>query len=131
MAVQNLGPSKTYKAGADFTAKLWRIVKQSADDTVVLASAATDKVVGVIANKAKSGELVEVIRFNGGVTFKVVLGTGGATRGAFLVADANAAAVIATQQTAGQQPTSMIIGRALQAGSAGDIIEVEGGVFAF
>lgn len=125
MAVENVGRSKTYKAGADLRTKKNFLVKQSADDTVVLAAAATDIVVGVVGNKANTGELVEVIRAASGSTFKVVAG-GTITRGARLVSDAAGKAIVATQTAAGSQPTAQSFGRALQAAVSGDIFEAEG-----
>lgn len=118
MATQVTGPtSSRYAAAADYSAKQFYIVKQSGDAAVTLASAATDLLIGVIQNKPKSGEAVEVFGRWGGGTGKVILGSGGATRGAFLTADADGKAVATT--TGGDE----VIGRALQAGDAGDIIE--------
>ena len=112
------GPRQSrYSAAADYSAKQYYIVKQSADATATLASAATDWLLGVIMNAPKSGENVEVFGRQGGGTGKVILGTGGATRGSFLTADSAGKAVMTT--TVGDE----VLGRAIQAGDAGDIIE--------
>lgn len=111
------GPRKSnLKAAADYSAKQYYIVKLSADDTVTLASAATDALVGVILNKPKAGEAVELFGRWGGGTGKVICG-GSVTRLAFLTTDSAGKAVATT--TVGDE----VIGRALQAGDAGDIIE--------
>lgn len=105
-----------YKAAADYSAKQYYIVKLSADDEATLASAASDLLLGTICNKPKAGENVEVYGRWGGGTGKVICG-GSVSRGAFLTADSAGKAVATT--TVGQE----ILGRALQAGDAGDIIE--------
>jgi len=118
MATTVDGPRQSrFSAVADYSAKQYYIVKQSADATATLASAATDWLLGVIMNTPKSGENVEVFGRQGGGTGKVILGTGGATRGSFLTADSAGKAVMTT--TVGNE----VLGRAIQAGDAGDIIE--------
>ena len=115
----------TAYTGADLSAKEGYIVKLTTAATVegvarkavVLASAATDKLLGTIALGAVAGDVVEIIPRNSHQTGKVVLGTGGATLGAYLTADANGAAVATT--TSGD----VLLGMALEAGSAGDLIE--------
>jgi len=117
MATTVDGPRQSrFSAAADYSAKQYFIVKQSGDATATLASAATDWLLGVIMNTPKSGENVEVFGRQGGGTGKVVLG-GTVTRGAFLTADAAGKAVATT--TVGNE----VLGRAIQAGVAGDIIE--------
>lgn len=117
MATFNTGRVKSKLAGADLSAKQYFIVKQdTADDTVVLASAASDFLLGVLQNAPKQGELASVAVRSGQGTFKVVCG-GSVTRGAKLTSDSNGKAVVTTN--AGDH----IIGYALQAGDASDVIE--------
>lgn len=117
MSTQNYGPTKAYKAGADLSAKQYFIVKLDTDqDTVVLASAGTDFLIGTIENKPKANENASVLLRSGGATGKVVLG-GSVSAGNFLTADSAGKAVATT--SGGDE----ILGRALKDGSAGDIIE--------
>lgn len=117
MSTQVGAINKTFKSATDLSAKQYYIVKLSALDTVALAAAGTDAVIGTIQNVPVSSGLVEVAV--GGGTAKVKLGSGGATRGAHLTSDASGTAVVTT--TDGDQ----VIGRALQAGSEGDVIEYQ------
>ena len=60
------------KAGEDLTGKEGRAVKISADNTVILATALTDIVVGTVHSGNVSGKAVEIMAFgNGG---EVVIG---------------------------------------------------------
>lgn len=117
MSTQVTGPViSRFKAAADYSAKQYFIMKQSDEDEVTIASAATDLLIGTLTNKPKAGENAAIFGRFGGGTGKVVLG-GTVTRGAFLTADSAGKAVATT--TVGQE----VLGRALNAGDAGDIIE--------
>lgn len=58
MAVQNAVETIPFLAGADLsgTATQYRFVKISANNTVVLASGATDEIVGVLQNRPKQNQ---------------------------------------------------------------------------
>lgn len=118
MAVNNDPKHITLKAAADYSAKQYFLVKQTASDTATLAGAGED-VIGVIANKPRSGELASVQSISGSLTIKVVLG-GTVAIGAPLKSDANGKAITATTG-------NKAFGRAMIAGVAGDIIEVRPG----
>ena len=122
MAVSNSPRSLNLSAAADLSTKQYYLVKQTSDTACNLSSAATDKVLGSLQNKPRSGETAEIaVEGN----FKVILG-GTVAVGAPLVSDSNGKAVSATQATAGAQPGSWVFAVARQAGVLGDIIEVEG-----
>lgn len=111
-------------AGADLSAatNLFKIVKQAADATnptgrsVVLASAATDDLFGVLNNQPKSGDTANVRARNSSGTFKVLL-NGTVAINDRLTADSTGAAITTT--TTGNQ----VIGIAQEAGVAGQVIE--------
>lgn len=115
------GSSRTFKSVTDLSAKLYYIVKISAQNTVALASAATDFIVGVINAKPAVGTAanpasVDVRLRTAAGTSKVILG-GTVTRGDNLTSDANGKAITTT--TAADE----VLGRALDSGVTGDIIE--------
>jgi hypothetical protein len=117
MSTQVTGQNRTFKAGADLSAKQYFIVKQdTVQETVVLASAATDVLVGVLQNKPKSGENAEVCLRSAGGTSKIKLG-GTVSAGDHLTADSNGKAVATTTGA------DEVIGRALFDGVDGDVIE--------
>ena len=97
-------------------AKQYRVVKQHTDGTLILASAATDKFVGVLQNKPAVGA-AGLVRFIG--TSKVVAG-GTINPGDLVTADSNGAVVTTTTTK------DRVLGTAIlsAAASAGDIIEV-------
>lgn len=104
---------KTFTAGAAIGA--YKAVKFSADNTVVLAAAATDIVIGVTGALATdSGAQCDVTLI--GIAEIEYGGT--VTRGAHLVSDANGDAVVAAPSAGTNNNT---IGRALIAGVDGDI----------
>lgn len=105
----------TRPAGADLSTKKYYIVKQEADGDFVLASAATDSIAGVLQNKPGSGEAA-LVRFGG--TSKVIAG-GTVAVGDWLTTDANGKAVATTVDG------DLTIGRAMTAGVANDIVEVQ------
>ncbi len=118
MSVQNNLLNKSFVASADYSAKQYYIMKQTTSTTpygIVLASAATDNVIGILQNEPNVGE-TGVVAIIG--TAKVIAGTP-ISIGEFIVADSNGKAN--TIQAAGE----IVIGQALEeATAAGDIIEV-------
>lgn len=118
MAVTNHGDKHSLRAAADLSTKKFYILKQTADDAVNLAAAATDILLGTLNNKPSMGETASVARFRGGATVKVILGATLA-RGARITSDANGKAIAAT---AGQKYFATL----LHGGVANDIVECEG-----
>lgn len=118
MSNYTVGNNKSFKANADLSAKQFYIVKLDTDGVgVVLASAASDFVLGTLDNKPTSGMTASVSLRSSAGTHKVVLGGTVSAIGGKLVADSAGKAVVSTN--AGDH----MIGYALQTGSAGDIIE--------
>lgn len=116
MAVFNDGNNYSAEAAADLSAKQYYLVKTDANQKVVLASAATDAILGILQNAPILGQTADVRLLNGNGTFKVILG-GNVAKDAYLTSDA-AGKAIATTSTGNR-----VFGRALSAGSTGDIIE--------
>lgn len=116
MASQVAGNYLSRAAGADLSAKQYYICKTDASGNIILATAATDKLLGVIDLPAKSTDTVVVNLINGNGTGKVIAG-GSIAKDAYITTDANGKAVATT--TAGDT----VIGRALAAASTGDIFE--------
>ena len=109
---------RSFTCGAsDLDAKQYYVVKQHTDGTMILAAAATDKLVGVLQNKPKVGEAA-IVRIGG--TTKVV-SAGTISVGAWVTAD-SAGKVVATT-TGGDIVLGKYLGTA--AAAAGDIIEVQ------
>lgn len=116
MATQVESRNRSFKAGADLSAKQYFIVKLSSGN-VVLASAATDIILGVLQNKPKSGENADVTLANAQGTVKVVAG-GSISAGNMVTADSAGKAVATT--TVG----NYILGMALEDADSGDVFEV-------
>lgn len=107
------------------TAALGRgILVKLASGNVVASAAATDATIGVTENSCEAGETVSVRLVNAQGTMQVKLG-GTVAVGNLLVTNASGLAIAGTQAIAGAQPTSRVVGLALEAGVANDIIEVE------
>lgn len=107
----------TRLAGADLSDKQYYIVKQQTDRTIVLASAATDFLFGVLHKPAASGGEVSVAARNMDGTFKVIAGATFAA-GVYLTSDSAGKAIGTT--TANNE----VIGVAQEAATAvGQIIE--------
>jgi hypothetical protein len=107
---------KNLVAGAAIAAN--RFVKFGVDDnTVVVAAAATDMIVGVSEETfdAATGERIDITKF--GMQY-VKLGAGGAVRGQPLTSDATGQAVVASVTG------NRIGGYAEASGVAGDVIAV-------
>ena len=111
------GDRYTAVAGADLTGKRYHIVKLNSAGEVVLASAATDAIIGVLDNEVKQGGVAEVVLANGQGTFRVKAAATGIAKDAFLTGDANGQAVATT--TTGNR----VIGRAVRAFAASEIGE--------
>ena len=123
MASFTQGPRKTFYPNAtggvtvDFSQKQYYIAKLVANNTVDLASnAQTDFIVGTVNNVDRLGQELEVWMRNGSSTHKVILG-GTVALGAYLTTNSTAQAIATV--TAGD----VVLGRAMQAGIAGDVIE--------
>jgi hypothetical protein len=115
MAVYSDGRYIDRKSGADLTAAQYRVVKQNSNRTVVLATAATDNLLGVLANAPQNGDTASVCGINAQGTFKVILG-GTVAFNAKLTTDANGAGVTAATGNS-------VFGIAQEAGVAGQVIE--------
>lgn len=126
MSVSNHGDKLNLAAAADLSTFQHCLVKQTSDTQVNVATAATDKVCGVLENKPKSGETASVANISAGSTFKVKLG-GTVAVGQRLTANSSSVAIAATKTADGTGPTTYSFGEALQAGVTGDIIEARGG----
>lgn len=110
------GSFVTRPAGADLSLKQYYIVKEQTDRTLVLASAATDKLFGVVQLGAATGGNVSVCSRNSGATFKVIAG-GTIAVNDMLTSDSAGKAVATT--TTGDE----VIGVAQEAASANGILE--------
>jgi hypothetical protein len=112
-------PGEEYSevTAADLSANMYYLVKTDTNNKLVLASAATDAILGVIHNGGrKSGDVASVMLINGCGTYKVIAG-GTIAKDAYLTSDANGKAVATT--TTGNR----VFGRAVRAAVAGDIVE--------
>lgn len=109
--------TKNFLAGGTIPA--YSLVKFGADDnTVVVAAAATDAIIGVTTSlPAASGERVDVILC--GVAEVILAGT--VTRGGLLTSNASGAAVAAAP---GAGTNNRVAGIALQSGVTGDVASV-------
>lgn len=103
-------------AGADLTGKRYHIVKTDSNGNIVLATAATDAILGVLDNEPKSGATADVVLINGQGTFKVKTGAN-ISKDAYITTNGSGQAIATT--TAGNR----VIGRALVASASGDIAE--------
>lgn len=124
MAVQNRSELRSFKAGADLSAKQFYLVKMgSTAGEVVLAAAATDEVIGILQNAPVAGDTALVLLVNGQGTAKVVAG-GVWALGNRLGADSNGKVVALSQTGAGSQPTQRSIGIANSVTADGNVGEV-------
>src|ERR671922_317567 len=97
MSGMQYGRDRTFKSGADLSAKQYYLAKaDSTQNQVVLAAAATDKILGVILDGGKqSGDAVRIGLLNGDGTLNVVAG-GTIAIGDYLTSDSNGKAVATT-----------------------------------
>jgi hypothetical protein len=112
-------PGEEYSqlSGADLSLKKYYIAKTHTDGTIILATAATDAIIGVIHDGGRvSGDTVSVQSINGTGTFKVIAG-GAITKDAYLTTDGNGKAVVTTSTG------NRVFGRAIAAADSGDIFE--------
>lgn len=121
MSQYNVSGHKGYKATAALAKGV--LVKLSSGE-VVVATAATDKVIGVTTAAVGAGEMADIRLVSAQGTSKFTAG-GNIAVGDLLTGAAAGKVVLATQAAAGAQPTSVIVGRALEAGVSGDLIEAE------
>ena len=106
---------RSFVAGADLSAKQYRLVKLgTGTNEIVLASSATDRIIGVLQEKPKLGQPGQVAILG---TSKVVAG-GTISKGDCITSDSNGRAIAAT--TAGDT----VIGIALENAVSGDIFEI-------
>jgi hypothetical protein len=108
----NEGRALGFTAGADLSSSQYQLVKMSSEGTVVLATAASDNILGVLLEGAKQGDRVSVGMLNGDGTYYVKAGAA-ITAGALLTSNASAKAVTASAASAGAVPTTTVIGTAL------------------
>lgn len=105
------------KAGGDLSAKQYRFVKLSADYTVVIAAAATDKVIGVLQNDPVSGAAA-IVRIFGR---SKVESDAALSVGDFIGTQSDGQA---DAKTPGTDTTEYVLGIVCKAsGAAGDIAE--------
>lgn len=109
---------KTKLASEDLSSKQFYIVQLDANGAIEVGEGATDLLVGVLQNTPESGQ-AGTYRFAG--TTKVVAG-GSVGVGAWVTSDGNGKAVATTTDG------DIVIGRALEAADANDIIEVQLGI---
>jgi len=109
---------KSFIATNDLTGKQYYLVGFDASNVnqVVLANAQTVPAIGIVKNEGVAKKSVNIVMPQEG-TYKVILG-GTVSIGSWLTADANGKAVATTTVK------DVVIGKAVQAGVAGDIIEV-------
>ena len=119
MSQSNYFGERTFIAGADLTSSKYCLVKLHTDGTVIVATANTDNIVGVLQNKPASGENA-LVRFKG--TSKVKTG-GAISIGAWVSATTAGAGVAVAADR------KVALGRALEAADSGDVIEVQLGIF--
>lgn len=109
---------KSFVCGATtLAAKQFYLVKQHTDGTLIIAAAATDKIVGPLMNKPAVGQAA-LVQLHG--TAKIIAG-GTITVGAWVTSDGSGKAVATTTDK------DVVVGKYLGAASAasGDIIEVQ------
>ncbi len=113
------GFTKTLTSAADLSAKAGYIAKIDTSGNLDLAAAATNKIVGVIESNDGGSGATAVYQFLG--TVKVKLG-GTVAIGDWVTADSAGKGVATTTDK------DVAIGRALEAGVSGDMIEVQLGI---
>ena len=116
--MSNIILARNYTAGGAIPA--FRLVRLSAAETVVLATAGTDAIIGAIQDVSPAnGERVDVVHM--GVAF--IEAGAAVAQGALLMADANGRAITATAAAGSNVRT---IGFAIEAAAAlGDQIRVQ------
>ncbi len=109
---------RTFKAGADLSGSQYYLVKLSGTDgtTVVLATSATDKIIGVLENAPVSGDNAVVRLISSTGTGKVKSG-GDITAGDKLTTNGSGKAISTSTST------NRVFGIALATTTSGDIVE--------
>ncbi|WP_425005757.1 hypothetical protein [Mycolicibacterium sp. S3B2] len=103
--------------GADLTGKRYHIVKLDSSGNVVLATAATDAILGVLDNEPKLGAVADVVLINGQGTFRAKAANSTISKDAYITTNGSGQAVATT--TAGNR----VIGRAVRDFAANEIGE--------
>ena len=104
------------EAAVDLRGYRYRAVKLDANERVVLATAGTDDIIGVLDNEPKAGETADIVLINGQGTFKTKA-SANIAKGALITATTEGKAVTAT--TTGHR----VYGRAIRAGVTDEVIE--------
>jgi len=107
----------TRKAAADLSALQFTCVKLDTNGNLVAATAATDKIIGLLENAPTLNQYGDVLLRNASGTGKAKLG-GTVAAGDYLTSDASGRLI--TTVTAGNE----IVGRATRAGVVNEISEV-------
>lgn len=122
MANMQIGDIITFKSTSDYsaagsTAFILHLVKLDAANPgqIVLASAAADKIIGVLQNQPKAGDTASIMSRNASGVGKCYAG-GTIAIGDYLTSDANGAVVATT--TAGQE----VVGIATEAAVSGQVV---------
>jgi len=116
IAASNYAAVSSYdftNSGANLEATLV-LVKLDSNAKVTLATASSDKIIGVIRNLPAVGDTADVLLINQMGTGSVQTG-GSISVGDYLTTNSSGQAVTATQTTAGSQPTVHVFGQAVQA----------------
>lgn len=97
-----------------------KCVKPGADDQhVQVASAATDKIIGIVQNDCTAAEDRLEVALNGSGA-KALIGSGGCAFGDMLVADSNGALIVKDSTD-----DNRVVAIAMGAGSENDLVSVE------
>lgn len=122
MSQSNYSGSKGFKA----TAALSRgFLVKLVNGEVVVATAATDNILGIVENDVKAGQVASVRLINAQGTAQVKLGGTVSGGSSVLTSDGAGRAIASTAAAAGAVPSSRVVGLALEDGVSGDIVEIE------
>jgi hypothetical protein len=123
---QTVGNYISALAAADLHTSAHLIAKLDNTGKAVLASAATDDIVGVLDEVPQTATgSCTIAHISGNGTGEVIAGASSISKGAFLTSDSNGKAVTATQTVGGTQPSVRVFGRARVAANSGDLFEYE------
>lgn len=121
MAVENFGIDITFKASADLSSYQYYFVEITADNTVGVVNALTDKPAGVLQNKPAAAGRAAVVRVLG---VSKVSSDAALTYGATIGPSADGQAVTRTLTPAGGDASYYYCGQVITGtGAAGDIGE--------
>lgn len=113
----NMAFTSTNDLSSQAVGSIVKVDSSNAPNQVVLAGAATDKIIGVTLDQASAGQTLTVRLRTAAGTLSVKLG-GTVAAGDAVTSNADGVGIATT--TAGDQ----ILGYALEAGVSGDVIEV-------